>query len=69
MSFPEYTFFGNPKGWQDRGEIASLADKENFISIQICSECKNRTRIGIDSDGSRFKFCRVCLIKLSDENK
>lgn len=66
MTFPQKNIFGNPKGWKDKGEVASFGQIENgkaVDTVKVCNHCKHTAHVGIE-DGEAFLFCDVCEQKL-----
>lgn len=65
MSFPEKTFLGFPKDWEDRGDVAGEYLGNNIERFRTCGLCKTIARVGIDEDKLRFLYCSKCIKKLT----
>ena len=66
-NFPKKNLFGNPKGWEDRGEVSSRTyvndNGQTIKQTETHSFCKTVLHIGAENCGQIFKYCPKCLVK------
>ena len=74
MSFPQKSWFGTPKGWKDLGTILNFINTELRYDGEVVDtevnivhkhkSCRETLNIGKESDGTLFRFCPRCEIKV-----
>lgn len=58
--------------WEDLGKessITSIEHGDEVGSYRVHSFCGDRLSIGRDGDGTLFKFCSRCMVKVGEEEK
>lgn len=69
IGFPHYVTKGIifkrkvPFGWEDRGKVGVVVDKDGDRSTLIHEFCITRLRVGIENS-ENFRFCPKCLVKI-----
>lgn len=65
--FPQYTWWGTPRKWQDRGEIELTYNSKTKLSSWVTHAfCNTRVHIGKEGD-EIFYFCPKCLIQVKSK--